>query len=133
MQMTIVDDGRPTDVDVRVVDGRILLSAGAVETALGWEITDEGLCREGLCVPCPDGWDPRAGVHLDALADHLGRPVSIDVAEGVAWMGVGSDERARALRSLQAPDFALRDLRGQTHRLATHRGRKVLLLAWASW
>jgi len=33
----------------------------------------------------------------------------------------------------QAPDFALPDLAGRTHTLAEHRGKKILLVAWASW
>jgi hypothetical protein len=133
MRMTIVDDGRPSESDVSVIDGGVRLSPEAIQAALGWEVTDEGLCREGLCVPRPRDWDARADLELTLLADHLGRPVSIDVAEGVTWLGAPAEERARRLRSLQAPDFALRDIGGQVHRLSAHRGRKVLLLAWASW
>ena len=32
-----------------------------------------------------------------------------------------------------APDFALRDLQGRTHRLAEFRGRVVFLNVWATW
>ncbi|MGI9659669.1 MAG: peroxiredoxin family protein [Gaiellaceae bacterium] len=32
-----------------------------------------------------------------------------------------------------APDFALPDLDGVEHRLSDFRGRKVILLSWASW
>jgi len=33
----------------------------------------------------------------------------------------------------QAPDFALPDLADRVHRLSDYRGRKVLLVTWASW
>ncbi|TAJ31410.1 MAG: redoxin domain-containing protein, partial [Reyranella sp.] len=35
--------------------------------------------------------------------------------------------------SLEAPDFTLPDLDGKTHSLAEQRGKKVLLVSWASW
>jgi hypothetical protein len=38
-----------------------------------------------------------------------------------------------ALRSLEAPDFSLPDVAGRMHALSDHRGKKVLLVTWASW
>ena len=32
-----------------------------------------------------------------------------------------------------APDFTLPDSTGRMHRLSDHRGKKVLLVTWASW
>ena len=37
------------------------------------------------------------------------------------------------LTSLDAPDFSLPDLDGKMHSLSEHRGKKVLLVSWASW
>jgi hypothetical protein len=73
------------------------------------------------------------GVDLAALARVLQRPLAIDVAERVAYLGAAAPDRARALASLRAPDFALPDLAGRVHSLAEQRGRKVLLVAYASW
>ena len=42
-------------------------------------------------------------------------------------------ERGERLASLEAPDFELPDLSGQLHRLSDQRGKKVLLIAYASW
>ena len=33
----------------------------------------------------------------------------------------------------EAPDFTLPDAAGRLHRLSEHRGKKVLLVTWASW
>ena len=41
--------------------------------------------------------------------------------------------RAQALESLVAPDFSLPDLDGKLHSLSEQRGKKVLLIAYASW
>ena len=69
---------------------------------------------------------------IDALTGR-DRPIAVDREEGVAYLGVAAGVRAARLASLQAPDFSLPDLEGRTHSLADHRGRKVLLVAYASW
>ena len=131
-RFTLIDDGRATELDASI-DGAVLLSDDAVQAALGWEVTEDGLCREGLCMPAPRPVAGTNGIDLGTLAEALGRPLALDLDERVAWLGVGAVERARALRALTAPDFALRDLDGRVHRLSEHRGTKVLLVVWASW
>jgi hypothetical protein len=70
---------------------------------------------------------------LDELAAKGDRPLAVDRDEGVAYLGAPAPARAAALASLQAPEFSLPDLEGRSHSLAEHRGRKALLVAWASW
>ena len=132
-RFTLVDDGHATEIEVSLADGVVRLDAPALRDALGWELTDEGLCRDGVCVGTPPGWSAAEGVDLARLAALLGRPLALDPHERIAWLGVGADDRARALRSLAAPDFALTDLEGRVHRLSDQRGKKVLLVVWASW
>ena len=131
---TIIDDGVPCDVAAGVRDARVVLSYEAL-AALGWELHPEGLCREGLCVPVPAdaGLEREGGVDLAAFAKVIDRPLALDVEERAAYLGVSAGERQRALRSLVAPDFTLPDLAGRPHRLSDHRGKKVLLVAYASW
>lgn len=129
----IVDDGRATEVDVERAGARVRVSHEAVHAALGWDVTEDGLCRDGRCVPAPRAWAGADGIELAELAAVLGRPLALDADEGVAWLGVSADERGRTLRSLTAPDFTLPDLDGRPHALSAYRGRKVLLVVWASW
>ena len=70
---------------------------------------------------------------LAKRAEASGRPVAIDLDERAAYLGVSAAERARALASLEAPNFTLPDLDGRLHSLSQHRGTKVLLVAYASW
>lgn len=132
---TLIDGDAETRVPARVDGPRVRLSPDAVTRALGWEVTEDGLCRDGLCVPAPPGaaLTTPDGVDLAALAAALDRPLAVDPDERVACLGTAAPDRARALTALQAPDFALPDLDGRVHRLSEQRGRKVLLLAWASW
>jgi hypothetical protein len=111
--------------------------AGEAEAATGWVAKPEGLCRGPVCVPVPTGRErefvdgPR--VNLAALWRHLGRP-AVHSARGHVWvLAESAGERAAALASLEAPDFTLPDPAGRMHRLSDYRGKKVLLVTWASW
>ena len=77
--------------------------------------------------------DEVEGNALAKRAEASGRPVAVDRDERAAYLGVGAAERAKALASLEAPDFTLPDLDGRQHSLSEHRGKKVLLVAYASW
>lgn len=107
------------------------------ETATGWVAKPEGLCRGAVCVPLPAGREREfvgdGRINLAALWRHLGRPV-LHSDRGHVWVLAESvGDRATALASLQAPDFTLPDAAGRPHRLSDHRGKKVLLVTWASW
>ena len=73
------------------------------------------------------------GLALAERARAGGRPVALDPEERAAYLGIPARERARPLAALEAPDFTLPDLEGRPHSLAAQRGRKVLLVAYASW
>jgi len=94
----------------------------------GWEFKPEGACKGDLCVPLP-----RDAATLDArvLADRLGMPLVHDAASNL-W-ALGPEAGGRALTTVQAPDLVLPDLAGRDFHLRSLRGRKVLLVAWASW
>ena len=70
---------------------------------------------------------------LAEVAARLDRPLAVDLEERAAFLGVSARSRAERLLSLQAPDFTLPDLEGRLHTLGEHRGRKVFLVAYASW
>jgi len=132
---TLIDDGRPVELVARLSGDRVRLSPDAVRSALGWELSPEGLCLDAACVPVPAGSSlvTPEGLDLAELAAILDRPLALDAAERAAYLGASARERADALASLQAPDFTLPDLTGRLHSLADQRGRKVLLVVYASW
>lgn len=113
------------------------LTPAAIEQAAGWQLKAEGFCKGEVCVPLPPSHKEEfvtgGRYNLAALAELIGQPVVRDREHRVWCFGAAASERRRALTSLSAPDFALPDLSGKTHRLSDHRGKKVLLVSWASW
>jgi hypothetical protein len=134
-RFTIIDDARAVEIPARVAGERVSLDAAAVKDRLGWEMHDGLLCSDAMCIPVADeaalaGPD---GIDLEGFARTLDRTLAVDVDERAAFLGGSARERAQALASQHAPDFTLPDLDGQPHSLGQQRGRKILLVAWASW
>jgi hypothetical protein len=135
MTFILLDGETPHELAATAEAGRIRLSAQDVRDVLGWELKAEGLCRGEICIPVRD----RASLvedgklDLEALAALLDRPLALDADEGVAALGESASSRAAVLDSLDAPDFSLPDLSGRLHSLSEQRGKKVLLIAYASW
>ena len=132
--VTIISDDTRT-VDASVSAGRILLDSDRLPDALGWELKPEGLCRGDSCVPVRDRAALFVGEQLDLaqVAHALGRPAVIDAEAGLAVVALPSEQRRRALDDLVAPAFTLDDLDGNPHTLDEWRGKKKLLVAFASW
>ena len=103
--------------------------------ALGWTEKKEGLCQGDVCIPIGDRPDLIAeeGVDLVALGEVLGRPVALDRDERVVSFGAETRAHGAALAGGDAPDFTLPDLTGKEYSLSSFKGKKVLLIAYASW
>ena len=101
------------------------------EWRTGWSIKPEGACKDDRCVPLPSGGGMGLAVDARILAERLGMPLVHDEPSGL-W-SVGPEAGGRALTTARAPELALPDLNGDEFHLSSLRGRKVLLVAWASW
>ncbi len=126
---------RSSEVAAAIDGDRVRIPPEQIADALGWHLRDEGLCRGDACVPLGrrDRLVSHGGIDLTGLAEALDRPLALDAGERVAVLGTSAGARASELESLKAPDFELPDLGGRMHRLSDHRGKKVLLIAHASW
>jgi hypothetical protein len=112
---------------------RLDLTASEFLDATGWEIEPEGACRGDVCVPLPDlRTDAEGRFDSSVVAERLGMPVAHDAAHGLWAFGPQSGNR-RVLDSAEMPPLALPDFKGVVYDLESSRGRKVLLVAWASW
>jgi hypothetical protein len=116
-----------------VADGRLdSVLAADFASATGWDPKPEGLCRGEVCVPAPGALRGDGTVDVVAAAARLGMPVVHDDEHRLSAVGPGSTT-GHTLSSAAAPDPELIDRAGQKFRISSLRGRKVLLVAWASY
>lgn len=113
------------------------LSAEDAAAATGWQLKPEGLCKDDVCTPVPQGvqtdYVKDDQVNLSAFWRLLDKPVAATEAHDVWALGEGAQARNEALRDLEAPDFTLPDFSGKPHSLTDFRRKRVLLITWASW
>lgn len=99
------------------------------EKQTGWHIKPEGACWGERCIPLPE--PVSEPIDLAAISTHLSMPLVHDEEAGL-W-ALGPESGGTALMSAQAADLMLPDWRNETFSLSSLRGKKVLLIAWASW
>lgn len=107
------------------------VSAAELEAVTGWELKAEGACRGDLCVPLPEGSVTAAEVDVAVVAARLGMAV-VDDPSGLRALGPAS-LGARALSTAVAPELTLPTIDGDTWRLSSSRGQKVLIVSWAPY
>jgi hypothetical protein len=138
---TIVYDDAATDIGAaREESDQLWITTADLKRATRFEVKPQGVCRDELCFPLPKSRQQEfihketnaSWFNLTAFAQLVHQPVAHDPALATWYFGLRSDQRQQ-LSSLQAPDFTLPDLHGKQHSLSDFRGKKILLVTWASW
>lgn len=138
---TVVYDDVVTQVNAASEDpAELWISTADLTRATRFELKPQGVCRDELCFPVPKARSQEfvrknSGVtsfNLLAFAQLVNQPVAHDDALSMWYFGLRADQR-QGLASLQAPTFTLPDMAGKMHSLVDFRGKKVLLVTWASW
>lgn len=101
----------------------------------------EGACYADICIPVKQDTDndkfvTRLGkkwVNASALAKALRQGVAVDHETNTWSFGEIPSTKASSLKKAIAPDFAMKDRQGNTIRLSDYKGKKILILTWASW
>ena len=112
-----------------------------LKSATGFVVKPQGICRGELCFPIPkarrNAFLSRQGrvtwFNLSEFASLVKQPAAMDKQNAVWYFGPRPAEQNGYLQSLLAPDFTLPDMNGRKHSLKEFRGKKVLLITWASW
>ncbi len=97
----------------------------------GWEAKPEGLCRGEVCVPAPGAKGANGLLDVNVVSDRLQMPLVHDETHNV-W-ALGPSAAGVALASAVAADPTLIDRNGASFQLSSLRGRRVIMVAWASW
>lgn len=107
----------------------------------GFELKPEGACIDDICVPVrqdenSDIFLNRGGeswFNVTELADRLQQPYAVDYDSGVWSFGAVPARRLSFVNEAKAPEFTLTDMSGNSVKLSDFKGKKIMLLTWASW
>ena len=141
-KLIVIYDGIATEVAVAPNSSADLwITTSDLTRATRFVIKPQGVCRDELCFPLPKNrkaeFVSKKGAttwfNLNEFAKLIRQPVVVDQKNGVWYFGVRDAEQNGYLTSLEAPNFTLPDLNGRLHSLSDFRGKKILLVTWASW
>ena len=112
---------------------RLQVTPEEFAAATGWEIKPEGACQHEVCVPLPPlERDSIGRIDARVVAERLGMPIAHDEAHGLWALGPRSGDH-KVLDSVRMPDLVLPTFDDGAFDVASLRGKKVVLIAWASW
>lgn len=132
-------------------DDDLWVTLSDLTRATRFALKPQGVCRDELCFPIPKARKSAflsiqgkvTWFNLSEFARLLRQPAAHHASVGDAsvsktkdafwFFGPRSEEQNSFISSLKAPDFKLPDANGKLHSLSDFRGKKVLLLTWASW
>jgi hypothetical protein len=139
---TVIYDGIKTEVSASPNSSNdFWITTADLARATRFVIKPQGVCRDELCFPLPKNRiaefvskkDATTWFNLTEFARLIKQSFVVDQKNSVWYFGAREAEQNSYLSSLEAPNFTLPDLNGNLHSLADFRGKKVLLVTWASW
>ncbi len=139
---TVIYDEVPTEVIAAAAEASsdLWITLNDLTRVTKFVIKPQGVCRDELCFTLPKNrkaaFVTKKGAstwfNLSEFARLIKQPFTSDPKNGVWYFGPLSQEQ-NYLASLEAPSFTLTDMNGRPHSLSDFRGKKVLLVTWASW
>jgi hypothetical protein len=96
-----------------------------------FEVKPQGACRADLCIPLAKELKSGEWFNLTGFARRIRQAY---IADSGAWsFGEIPVVRGDFYQSRMAPDFAVPDRQGRVVHRSDFRGKKVLVVTWASW
>jgi len=108
--------------------------------ATGFSLKESGACYDPLniCIPLSEeGFTQiksnQKWLNISKLSKRLDQACISNEDQSLWSLGLIPESRKAMLSSSIAPDFEIEDMNGATIRLSDFRGKKVLLVTWATW
>jgi hypothetical protein len=96
-----------------------------------FEVKPQGACRADVCIPLSKTLKNGDWFNLTGFAHKIGESVVAD--QNIYSFGEIPVLRGGFYNSRIAPDFAVPDRKGKVVHLSDFRGKKTLVITWASW
>jgi hypothetical protein len=134
---TLLYDDRAVSLDRVRTDGanpaKLWVQTRDLPRINEFELKPEGACRADLCIPVPKSIVDGDYFDFSAFAKLTGQAEVSDTASRTWSYGEMPVLRGAFLESRVAPDFSVPDRQGRAVKLSDFRGKKVLVVTWASW
>jgi hypothetical protein len=133
---TVLYDGRAVTLTRATVDPKtsaLWVQQSDLPRINEFELKPQGMCRADICVPVPATLSRGTTFNLTAFAQRVGQRIIFEPAARAWSFAEIPVVRGAYLESRIAPDVSAPDRKGRTVRLSQFRGKKVLLVTWASW
>lgn len=111
-----------------------------LKAATGFDLKKSGACFDPLniCIPLlEDGFIQeeigQQWFNVSKLSSKLEQACVANEDKAVWSLGLIPEARKAMLKSSTAPDFEIEDINGETIRLSNFKGKKVLIVTWATW
>jgi hypothetical protein len=102
------------------------------ESGTGWTIKTQGACKGDVCIPLPASSTSNGSIDVALVADAMQLPIAHEPSKNL-W-AIGPEAiGGKALLTAEAPALVLPDLSGNMFELASLKGKKVLIYAWAPY
>ena len=130
--VTVLYDDRSIAIDrTRPDPNDLWVRAADLPRINQFDLKPQGACRADLCIPISKELKSGEWFNLTGFARRIKQAY---VADSGAWsFGEIPVVRGDFYRSRIAPGFAVPDRRGRVVHLSDFRGKKVLVVTWASW
>ena len=139
---TVIYDGVTSNLSEAVSEpANLWVTLPDLARATRFVLKPQGACLDEFCVPIPKsrsaaflrGDGTQKLFNLAELARTLKQPAIQDDANSVWLFGSRPESLLEVANTLEAPDFTLPDWKGASRSLHEFRGKRVLLVTWASW
>jgi hypothetical protein len=134
---TVLYDGRSISLERVTVDAKspqtLWIQKSDLPRVNGFELKPQGACRADVCIPIARTMTRGNTFNLTAFSQRVGQRVVADTSSRVWSFAEIPVVRGAYLESRMAPEVAIPDRKGRVVRLSRFRGKKVLLVTWASW
>lgn len=138
-EVTILANEKVYKIANALIDGAdLLIPYAKVQEVTGFEVKPQGMCAGTVsCFPAEASWtvkrDGTSYFNLTQFAKKMNQVYAVDAEQNVWSFTPVPHPHTAPIITGAAPDFALPDRNGKIVRLSDFRGKKVVLVTWASW
>lgn len=138
--ITILANDQVVKTEARVEGNMLWVHETELMNSTGFELKPSGVCypKLDICIPLfgDEFHEERADgkwLNLSLLSQEIEQSCISSDDQSVWSLGVIPQEREQMLSTGMAPDFEIKDIHGNSVCLSDFRGKKVLIVTWATW